>query len=139
MMSVGTAVGNYTNDGIVTRCYIAREESQHQSKIGLRLEDGEITMDGWRQGNGNGQEEENVHGADSGSKMEAGTDGGSNFNREEQRPSWKEEMAENKKAWKLAVESGAQCSDEEDIMTILQEQNKAIALKRRQAKQKAKV
>ncbi|KAL4294622.1 hypothetical protein AHAS_Ahas18G0246500 [Arachis hypogaea] len=48
-------------------------------------------------------------------------------------------MAENKVAWKLAVESGAQCSDEEDIMTILQEQNEAIAMKRQQAKQKEKV
>ncbi|XP_072060354.1 uncharacterized protein [Arachis hypogaea] len=36
------------------------------------------------------------------------------------------------------MESGAQCSDEEDIMAILQEQNEVIALKRRQAKQKEK-
>ncbi|XP_015947826.1 uncharacterized protein LOC107472811 [Arachis duranensis] len=48
-------------------------------------------------------------------------------------------MAENKEAWKLAVESGAQYSDEEDIIAILQEQNEAIALKRRQAKQKDKI
>ncbi|KAL4394547.1 hypothetical protein AHAS_Ahas02G0162900 [Arachis hypogaea] len=49
-------------------------------------------------------------------------------------------MAENKEAYKLEVESGAiPCSDEEDIMAILQEQNEAIALKRRQSKQKEKI
>ncbi|KAL4381858.1 hypothetical protein AHAS_Ahas04G0175500 [Arachis hypogaea] len=117
MMSVGAAAGYYTNDAIGVRCYTAREESQLQSKTGLRLEEGEIMTDGRVQGNENGQEEEN--GTGSKSEMEAGTDGGSNFNIEEQRQSWEEKMAENKKAWDLAVESGAQCSDEEDIMAIL--------------------
>ncbi|KAL4381057.1 hypothetical protein AHAS_Ahas04G0095400 [Arachis hypogaea] len=54
--------------------------------------------------------------------------------------SWEEEMIENKDALKLAVELGAiPCSDEEDIMAILQEQNEAIALKRRQSKRKEKI
>ncbi|XP_016178574.1 uncharacterized protein LOC107621041 [Arachis ipaensis] len=49
-------------------------------------------------------------------------------------------MAENREAWKLAVESGAiPCSDEEDIMVILQEQNEELARKRRQSKQKEKI
>ncbi|XP_057745192.1 uncharacterized protein LOC130963060 [Arachis stenosperma] len=48
-----------------------------------------------------------------------------------QMQSWEEEMAQNKEAWKLTVESKAiPCSDEEDIMAILQEQNEAIALNR---------
>ncbi|KAL4322009.1 hypothetical protein AHAS_Ahas14G0167600 [Arachis hypogaea] len=135
-MSIGADAGKYTNDGIVNR---AAEGSQIQSNTGLRLEEGGILMDDRLQCNGTGQEEKTVHDTDSGSGVEAGTDGGSKFYRKEQRPSWEEEMAENKEAWKLAVESGAQCSDEEDIMTILQEQNEAIALKRRQAKQKVKV
>ncbi|XP_020967472.1 uncharacterized protein LOC110266796 [Arachis ipaensis] len=70
-----------------------------------------------------------------GDDLEDGTD----HQNEEQRPSREAEMAKNKEAWKLAVESGAQYSDEEDIMAILQEQNEIIALKRRQAKQKAKI
>ncbi|QHN81157.1 uncharacterized protein DS421_20g684440 [Arachis hypogaea] len=126
-----------------------RKSAPKQDRI--EIGGGENLMDDWLQGKGNGQEEEKGQGTDLGSEMEAGMDGGSKFHREEQRPSWEEEMAENKEAWKLviesenkeawklAVESGAQCSDEEDIMAILQEQNEAIALKRRQAKQKAKV
>ncbi|KAL4374910.1 hypothetical protein AHAS_Ahas05G0229000 [Arachis hypogaea] len=65
-------------------------------------------------------------------------DGGTDMQNENQRPSWEEEIAENKEAWKLTVESSAQCSDEDDIMAILQEQNEVLALKRRQAKQKEK-
>ncbi|XP_016164997.1 uncharacterized protein LOC107607576 [Arachis ipaensis] len=41
-------------------------------------------------------------------------------------------MIENKRAWDLAVESGAvQCDEDDDIMAILQEQNEALAQKRR--------
>ncbi|QHN85977.1 uncharacterized protein DS421_16g541960 [Arachis hypogaea] len=55
------------------------------------------------------------------------------------RRGWEEEMAENKEAWKSAVESEAiSYSDEEDIMAILQEQNEAISMKRRQSKRKEK-
>ncbi|XP_025635965.1 uncharacterized protein [Arachis hypogaea] len=43
-----------------------------------------------------------------------------------------EQMLENKRAWELAVESGAvQYNEEHDIMAILQEQNEALAQKRR--------
>ncbi|XP_016199534.1 uncharacterized protein LOC107640533 [Arachis ipaensis] len=50
-----------------------------------------------------------------------------------------EQMLENKRAWELAVESSAvQYNEEDDLMTILQEQNEALAEKRRLAKQKEK-
>ncbi|KAL1336185.1 uncharacterized protein [Arachis hypogaea] len=46
-----------------------------------------------------------------------------------------EQMLKNRRAWKLAVESGAvQYNDEDDIMAILHGQNKALAQKRRLAK-----
>ncbi|XLU69837.1 hypothetical protein S245_028890 [Arachis hypogaea] len=51
-----------------------------------------------------------------------------------------EHLAENRKAWDLAVESGAvQYDEEDDLMRILQDQNEAIAEKRRKAKLKEKV
>ncbi|XLU65643.1 hypothetical protein S245_024852 [Arachis hypogaea] len=47
------------------------------------------------------------------------------------------ETSENKVLWDLAVECGAAAyDDEEDIMSILQEQNEAQVLRRGQAKQK---
>ncbi|XP_016165197.1 uncharacterized protein LOC107607809 [Arachis ipaensis] len=95
-------------------------------------------MDVSAQVNDNGHEEEHQKGTESGSEMGEGSDGDGKLDTEEKRPTWEEEMAENKEAWKLAVESGAQYSDEDDIMTILQEQNEVIAMKRRQAKQKEK-
>ncbi|QHN86553.1 uncharacterized protein DS421_16g547270 [Arachis hypogaea] len=49
------------------------------------------------------------------------------------------QMKENAETWALAVESGAVLLDEEvDIMVILQEQNKELAVKRKIAKQKEK-
>ncbi|KAL4275267.1 hypothetical protein AHAS_Ahas20G0090100 [Arachis hypogaea] len=50
-----------------------------------------------------------------------------------------EQLLENRKTWELAKESGAMLlNEEDDIMTILQEQNKEISQKRILAKQKAK-
>ncbi|KAL4307216.1 hypothetical protein AHAS_Ahas16G0256100 [Arachis hypogaea] len=49
----------------------------------------------------------------------ADLEGDNDHHIEEQRLSWEEEMVENKETWNLAVESGVQCSDEEDIMAIL--------------------
>ncbi|KAL4329863.1 hypothetical protein AHAS_Ahas13G0342600 [Arachis hypogaea] len=50
-----------------------------------------------------------------------------------------EQMLENRKTWELAIESGAvQYNNEDDIMAILQEQNEALAQKRRLVKQKEK-
>ncbi|QHN96765.1 uncharacterized protein DS421_18g621470 [Arachis hypogaea] len=50
-----------------------------------------------------------------------------------------EQLKENRKTWELAVELGTVLHDEdEDIMAILQAQNKEIANRRRLAKQKEK-
>ncbi|KAL4393668.1 hypothetical protein AHAS_Ahas02G0075000 [Arachis hypogaea] len=106
-------------------------QSQLRGDIGSRLEEGEVLVDATAESKGKGREEEHENDADSGS--EAGS-----LDSKEHKLTWDEEMTENKEAWKLAVESGAQCSDEEDIMAILQEQNEIMALKRRQAKQKEK-
>ncbi|KAL4320993.1 hypothetical protein AHAS_Ahas14G0066000 [Arachis hypogaea] len=115
------------------------EENQHSGGvIGLGPEEGEIAMESEERVNGREQEEQHVICTQSGTERGSAMDGGTDVQNENQRPSWEEEMAENKEAWKLAVESGVQCSDEDDIMTILQEQNEAIALKRKQAKQKEK-
>ncbi|XLR11031.1 hypothetical protein S83_038969 [Arachis hypogaea] len=130
--------GHSIDNGIVSRGNTLEDESHIRSTTELRLEEGETLMEGGTQGHRNWQEDVNEHGTESGSEAGTGSEGDNKITSEEHRPSWDEEMAENKEAWKLAVESGAQCSDKEDIMAILQEQNDAIVEKRRQAKQKAK-
>ncbi|QHO53699.1 uncharacterized protein DS421_2g50250 [Arachis hypogaea] len=70
---------------------------------------------------------------------DAAVDAESEVDSEASENKWENEIQENRKAWDLAVESGAvQYNEEEDIMAILQAQNKAIALKKKQAKQKVK-
>ncbi|KAL4287990.1 hypothetical protein AHAS_Ahas19G0241400 [Arachis hypogaea] len=50
-----------------------------------------------------------------------------------------EQMLENRRTWKIAVESGAMLyNEEDDIMAALQAQNEENAQKRRLTKQKAK-
>ncbi|KAL4275690.1 hypothetical protein AHAS_Ahas20G0132400 [Arachis hypogaea] len=106
--------------GIITNCNEPEADRQSRGKYGLGLEEKETVLDGLAQ-NGNGQEDERDNSAESGPEMRDCLNDGTKTGPEDQRPSWEEEMAENKEAWKLAVESGAQCSDEEDIMAILQE------------------
>ncbi|KAL4287821.1 hypothetical protein AHAS_Ahas19G0224500 [Arachis hypogaea] len=57
-----------------------------------------------------------------------------------QRSMLKEQLLENGRTWELAKESGAMLyNEEDDIMTILQAQNKEIARKRILAKKKEKM
>ncbi|KAL4365900.1 hypothetical protein AHAS_Ahas07G0152300 [Arachis hypogaea] len=124
----------------------AAREKAAEMLAGRKISNGEAGTtwekngDAGREGvNGSAQEKERDHCTQSGLELGADLEGDTNIHSEEQRLSWKEKMNENKEAWKLAVESGAQCSNEEDIMPILQEQNEAMTLKQRHAKQKENV
>ncbi|KAL1370434.1 hypothetical protein AAHE18_01G060100 [Arachis hypogaea] len=102
---------------------------------------GGISLDaGLGETNSDGQRGENNDQVEQETDPEAGKNEGLAMYSGIQIQSQEEEIAENKEAWKLAVESGTiPCSDEEDIIAALQEQNEVIAMKRRQAKQKEKI
>ncbi|QHO27500.1 uncharacterized protein DS421_7g208550 [Arachis hypogaea] len=90
-----------TVGGLIRNCNIPEADRQIRG-----LEEGEILLDGLNQ-NGNGHEEERENSVESGSEIGDHLDDGRKPDPEEERPSWEEEMAENKAAWKLAVKSGA--------------------------------
>ncbi|XLU64175.1 hypothetical protein S245_023384, partial [Arachis hypogaea] len=103
-------VAGHSNDkGKTPEDYNTPEDERHiRSKTDPRLEEGEILTEASAQGHRNRQENDNENGTGSGSETGAEADGDGKLISEEQRPSWNEKMAENKEAWKLAVESGAQ-------------------------------
>ncbi|KAL4357677.1 hypothetical protein AHAS_Ahas09G0210600 [Arachis hypogaea] len=68
----------------------------------------------------------------SGDLREAPCDVGSEAETEMSENRWSTDMQENREAWKLVVEYGAmQYDEEDDIMAILQAQNKAITQKKK--------
>ncbi|XLU54852.1 hypothetical protein S245_049500, partial [Arachis hypogaea] len=85
-------------DAVKPRSNDPEVKSQFRGDIGSRLEEGEFLVDVTAESKGKGREEEHENDADSGS--EAGM-----LDSKEHKLTWDEEMAENKEAWKLAVES----------------------------------
>ncbi|QHO21803.1 uncharacterized protein DS421_11g349820 [Arachis hypogaea] len=96
-MRIAGARGQGKVVGMTNNCNKPETDRQLRSKSGLGLEEEEIVLDGFTQ-NGNRQEEEKENSAESGSEMGDCLNDGTKPDREEQRPSWEEEMAENKEA-----------------------------------------
>ncbi|KAL4330755.1 hypothetical protein AHAS_Ahas13G0431800 [Arachis hypogaea] len=83
-------------NGRVTSQYASEDEQQIGGNTGVGLEEGEIVMAALAQVNSSAQEKEHDHCTQPGMELGTELEGDTDNHSEEQRPSWEEEMANNK-------------------------------------------